>query len=73
MCADTCKDAQRKAIMGRREALCKQFLLLCNINPADRPIRLDYLSEQGLKQSSLAFGPADSAHLPWAKEATARV
>ena len=31
MCADICKDAQRKKIMAHHEAVCKRFLLLCNI------------------------------------------
>ncbi len=31
MCADTCKDAQRKIIMAEQKRFCKHFLLLCNI------------------------------------------
>jgi hypothetical protein len=31
MCADTCKDAQRRRIITQQMTLCKRFLLLCNI------------------------------------------
>ena len=31
MCADTCKDAQRRSIMAQKKAFGKRFLLLCNI------------------------------------------
>ncbi len=31
MCADTCKDAQRRNIIAKPKTDCKLFLLLCNI------------------------------------------
>ncbi len=31
MCADICKDAQRKIIVAQDQPICKRFLLLCNM------------------------------------------